>query len=919
MQWNRKKKLWPYLAMLGCLFLLSVVAPRYWLRMHHHHTAVEHSPTKRRPEIRLAPTPHHDHAVRLQPQRDAASGTPTFSPPNCPPAMPAEATVVTEDDYVLTIDSAGVCLPGLASPINLATASTDPLPAPREFNLDSLLSLRNALRSFVEQAQNTPVQKNELSPAANTTVTATARPKVRVTSETDRLALLPARGPRLARKTAPQPKHTAGVPVDEQTSASAAQTAPTTKTPLLRIRPQTLLVELAKLRELASEMHPGTWGETHPGAWADEVLARLARLTEDPTLAEIDGANIVGELDRLAEQADGEQGRLSDSAVRKRWQQVTLALQRRLPIWRVMLNSRRLGAKTLGAQTGPPVGDGDALLQTLHELASLTAGSPRGPEWRAYLLLDSIAALASGEQADDRDAERLLAQNVLARMADSRLTAEQRQFLATEPLVALHRQLQPWATGPVDLQLLLVLVERYELTQWNGYSQRIAQLQQRLQWSGSSRRRELAAHIDRYYRNANMRIALTDQLLNRMMPKQKPVIAPVRENVAGTAVRGRSRTNTELRIRVLPDPNAWRFDLQAHGDVHSQTYSETWPILFRNIGDMQFKTSKQIVIGRHGLQVAPAKASASGRNSLASVETKFDPVPLLGSLLQNIARNQHRKSRPRALAQVKTKVARTAKQRMDREANPKLQRLEQRFHDSVLAPLEQLALVAEPLDLHTTEQRAVMQLRLANAGQLAAHTPRPLAPSDSLLSVQLHQSAMNNAVAGFGLDGQRLTVGQLFDTLAEKLHRPDAQRPDDLPTRAIVEFASHDAIRIHCDGDRVELILNIKQLARGRDKIRNFKVHAKFRPKVNGLHVTLVRDGTLQFSGRRLLTGPRVVLHSVFGKLLRKDQQVSLLADRVQQDPRLEGLMVTQMTIDNGWIAMALGPIHPDRVAWRTE
>ena len=170
---------------------------------------------------------------------------------------------------------------------------------------------------------------------------------------------------------------------------------------------------------------------------------------------------------------------------------------------------------------------------------------------------------------------------------------------------------------------------------------------------------------------------------------------------------------------------------------------------------------------------------------------------------------------------------------------------------------------------------------------------------------------MNNALAGFGLEGRRMTVGQLFDMLAEKLGRSDARRPADLPEWARIEFASHDAIRIDCDNDRIELVLSIKELSRGRDRISNFKVHVKFRPEVSGLQAVLVRDGTLQFSGHRLLTGPRVVLHSVFGKLFQKDEQVPLLAERVQNDPRLAGLTVSQLENRPRLDRPGLGPYSP--------
>jgi hypothetical protein len=61
------------------------------------------------------------------------------------------------------------------------------------------------------------------------------------------------------------------------------------------------------------------------------------------------------------------------------------------------------------------------------------------------------------------------------------------------------------------------------------------------------------------------------------------------------------------------------------------------------------------------------------------------------------------------------------------------------------------------------------------------------------------------------------------------------------------------------------------------------------------------------------------VLHSVFGKLLRKDDEMPVLAKRIDEDPRFAGLMVTQLVIDDGWVALSVGPALPNRTAWRTR
>jgi|GEM_PF-1521436 len=686
--------------------------------------------------------------------------------------------------------------------------------------------------------------------------------------------------------------------------------------PILNSRPLALINSLSKLREL-SQAAPKQAGQRDAANWADKVLARIVLLTRATPHA-VDATAVVSQLQHLV--TAGENGAIqgNQGSIHLDWLRAVRALQRRLGVWRLLAS--RLG---VAAQESSPLSDKPTkenyhtLQQVLWQCSQLTANSSEGAAWREYLLQDSILDMARDETTMDRQWQRLLAQQVLARMDDSRLTASQRKFLAAEPMLSLRRQLRRWATGPVDLQKLAGWIEGYEQTGRGDLSQRISQCQQRLKWSSHASQQQLADQLDRHYRKANVRIVLSDKLLNRMLPKQHPIVSPVHDRVVGTEVRGRANTNTEVRVRLLPDSKAWRFTLEAEGKVRSRTHTETWPARIYNIGNLQFEANKRIVLGETGLQVAPATAHADGRNRLVDVETPLDPVPLVSTLLHDWVRSQHQKTAPRALAQIKSKTVRTVKRRMDRQVDPKLLQLEQRFRDTVLSHLEPLTLVAEPVELYTTEQRAVMRLRLAREDQLAAHSLRPLAPSDSWMSLQVNQSALNNSLAGFELEGRRLTVGQLFDLVTEKLLRTDVPRPDDLPDRVMVEFSPHDAIRVACQDGRLELVLGIRELAHGRDKIRNFQVHAYFRPEIHGLRVTLVRDGTLQFAGHRLRAGPRMVLYGVFGKLLRKDQQLLLLGQKIQQDPRLDGLMLTQFTLDNGWIGASWGPKTSRRVAWR--
>jgi len=904
MRWEQRKPLWPILVALGLLCLLAVAAPRSW---------------------------------QGYDSRGSKSST-EFAPATDAKPPESDASLVRESK------------PAESKPDACPSVVYEPLPQRSEFNMDRLLAMRDLLLVVVDQL---PTPKPTTSPATSRV------PPVRVSSEYDRLAMVPqrVRRERVRRESSnaqrkplknteselenfaeillrasryPERNSRPKLPrLPQANTAPRLAMRPTlaeTARPAVEATVPHAIIEPARLRHrpLALIKRLESFSASTPGAvWSQQVLAEIRQLTGEPFTDEQadirpNAAEMLSRLESLhATGIDASGIQPTDSSVptsHNQWQQAAQALGRRLEIWRLLLDPQQ------PAITGDSKGlqqTSATLLPVLSEIATLLEADQNGTAWREYLLLDRIAANTSEGLGSATRERRKLAQEVLSRMNDPRLTQAQREFLTTLQFVQLHQELRVWAAGKVNLETLAALIERYETGREMRFAAAIAQLQQRLQWSDEPRLQALGSDLQQHYRGANMRIAMSGDLMNRMVPKQEPIVSPIRDRVAGAKVRGQSRTTTQLRVRLLPDDEAWRFGLEAFGKVYTKTRSDTWPAQVRNAAKMQFQARKVISIDAEGLHIERTQVKAQGRNELVGVDSQLDPIPIFGHLLRGLARKKYDKSRPTIMNQAKTKVVRSVKQRMDSATDRKLEAFEQLFRAKVLAPIEQLTLLAEPLDIHTTEKRAVMQLRLANEGQLAAHTQRPLAPSDSVLSLQMHETVLNNAMMGLGLDGRRMKLPELFDFFAQRFGKSEAELPVDLPRRAVIEFAARDAVRVQCEGDRLQLVLSIAELAHGRDKIKNFQVHVYFRPLVNGLDVRLVRDGTLQFSGRRLKTGPRVVLHSILGKLLVKDQEIELLNAALLEDPRLAGLMVTQLVIEDGWIGLALGPAHARRTAWR--
>ncbi|QDT67522.1 hypothetical protein MalM25_04210 [Planctomycetes bacterium MalM25] len=479
---------------------------------------------------------------------------------------------------------------------------------------------------------------------------------------------------------------------------------------------------------------------------------------------------------------------------------------------------------------------------------------------------------------------------------------------------------EPRLASPTPVLRVARRIEEYEQRPTGRLARLLAEDAERLAAIGGAEEQAVATAIQHNYRNANLRVAIAAGLIERLLPQPEPIVAPIRDRIAGSSVRGQSTTKTQLALRLQPDPSAWRLGLDAQGVVTSRTYSRGGPAVLRAQGATSFVAKKLIVLDHTGLRAAPTVAETqSVSQRLVGLATDYDGVPLLGGYVRSTAKSEYGRLRARAKAETRVKVERRVCDTLDERVEPELARFQRRFATGVTQRAQALGLGIQPVEIRTTDTRLIGRVRVANDQQLGAHTPRMRAPRDSWLSVQLHESTLNNALDGLDLAGETLTNAELRERLTTRLQLPTRESSNG--EVATLRFSREEPIRFRLEEGRARLTLAIDEIrVRGR-RHRNFKVHAYYRPEVIGLTATLVQDGTPDIEGR-LRTGSRLHLHGVMGKVLGDNARIPLVRLNDKTPTRLtsalEGLVTNQLVIEDGWLGLAIGPERPaDRIAVR--
>lgn len=468
---------------------------------------------------------------------------------------------------------------------------------------------------------------------------------------------------------------------------------------------------------------------------------------------------------------------------------------------------------------------------------------------------------------------------------------------------------------------LAAKLEAFELEPTAERANDIAHRVAMLAGSKVAKDQELASAINENYRNANMRIAISDDLIKRLYGNPTTKSGVVKDSIAGRQVRGNSQTTSKVNIRTIPDERAWRLGIHAAGMIQSDTVSFGGPAKLRTVGKTSFKAKKNLAIDFSGVKIEPTKVVANRESSrLVGISTKYDRMPMMGGYARSTAKKEYAKARGRVKQEVERKTEARIRTTIDQKTDPAIKKMQARYRELVVDRAERLGLEIDPIELRTTESRLIGRLRLASDGQLAAHTPRMRAPSDSLLSIQLHESAINNAAEGLQLEGNKFTNLQLHKQIQERFDVKTDDSKVDPSNRVTLTFQDSDAARIEFQEGRVRLTLSLKQMSIRGKKYKNLKVHTHYVPQVIDGKAWLVQEGSAQLEGK-IRPASRLRLHASLGKVLGEGRKVPMLRLPTDADPnlanRLAGVATTQFVIEDGWLGIALGPERSAKLAIR--
>ena len=590
---------------------------------------------------------------------------------------------------------------------------------------------------------------------------------------------------------------TASGPAAEPERSPAADNSP--KTPLLVLDPpprrvrrrsyDDLMERFSRVSKEASDTKPDQVialpspppGEIRHPAWTPPKALSTALERHDTAEWSLKAQSLIAGLDpsdadRLTESLEAltrvhgevaaavkrapkdERGAIRDTAA---------ALERRLDVWRALIKA----GWPSEAVCVPPQRDRRTLAAAAANVERRFANVPNRDAWNSFFGLPEVRTLAQDSKSED-EAIRVVARRILGRVMDAQWTSDEKSMLDAEPLASYIAGLRRWATGRVDLGRLLETLEQFEDSGNPHDARQLALAARDLRMSASPAIRRVGVALDRNYRGANCVMRVRTDFLNRFVPQREAEYEWVRDVILGQPVQGNARTESEVHFRSLPDEDRVLLALEVEGRVSSLTSADAGAAVLFNNSRSTYLASKRITLDAEGLSYEPSTVQVFSQTRLRGLRTALDPIPLVGGLMQDMVLSEHRRKEPYVRRELQRKVAAKARRRVDDEANPRLERLSDKYRDEVLARLAGLGIAPQFLDAETTEEGFVAAVRLAASDQLASYGPPPVLDSDAEVAVWMHETVLNNLLGRMSFNGKTFTAAELAGMLSRTSDAP---------------------------------------------------------------------------------------------------------------------------------------------------
>lgn len=481
-----------------------------------------------------------------------------------------------------------------------------------------------------------------------------------------------------------------------------------------------------------------------------------------------------------------------------------------------------------------------------------------------------------------------------------------------------------------EMQSFLKAIEEFEADALEGNANQLvrAQLDKLADLADTA---ELEEVVRIHYYNFNFRTFISQPFAEYAFNECRRECGPVCDFILGARVSGSQRTNSGVSIQFVPSDDSARFSINIQGNTRTNTRGVTDQATVFTYGNHFFNGKKNITYKDSIFTWEKARLWVNPNNTVT--DAKLNRRGLIAKLIgDKIAYNKAVSMTPKTESVAASRVRGRVLPKFNNEIeetftdlNAEQERRRERMAEVKIAPNEVLSRT-DRNELRNAE-------RLMNPGQLGADRPSTLFNTPTGMTLHLHESWVNNALARPTLEpaSNEISFPDFGRLLTEKFERAfdleiERDSVEDDGDRVIIYDT--DPLHVQFDNGRIKLVLRVGLIQAGRDDVikhRRVEIPLRIIMEQNEIRLAVAEEESdrvrvlpLDPSDRRPIANRIIgdkIREKMINRLSEKTFDRHLIYEAGKDKDKEIPVTIAEIHAVNGWLIIVVEPTSEEDLA----
>ena len=319
----------------------------------------------------------------------------------------------------------------------------------------------------------------------------------------------------------------------------------------------------------------------------------------------------------------------------------------------------------------------------------------------------------------------------------------------------------------------------------------------------------------------NIRLQVGNALIAAGFQKEINEILDINETILGTKVIGNGILVGASSAELVDSPKRAAIKVLAEATMETNTDGSQSMVTLKNYTTGMLRGEKQILSAAEGITTTPAKSKANLNSQISDVKINAGPI------IKLVARGQIDSRKADSQAEAARRAERRMNTQMNDRIDPSIAELNEKYQ-KIREALNKTGLFPRVWNLSSTSEQIDWSILLGNRYQPSAPIPAPELKTTNGLSVQVHQSALNNMLAIL-LAGRFIDEEKFSERITEFLGETPAfleRKTDDSPAK--VSFGQRAPVDVLFVDNKIRVVVRLNDIQVLDNAGRSFTISVEY-------------------------------------------------------------------------------------------